>query len=201
MKKLLTISLLFCITYFANAQTTKPSETFKTLIETNGITLNQPEGFVETEPVKNGGMNYEYAIIDTAKNLEIRYAVRPLAERVTAYKKWQETKKEGEIRVNPNTMAIGAFMATAMNIANEFTKPPSVKQFPTNAVKKDFNADAGYYTVVAPVKNFGKNYKFCMMIAIHKDDVADAYTFILTDDMENIKKHITPDIFNALSFK
>jgi len=201
MKKYFIAIALMGIIYTAKSQNVKPPESFEKTIENNGLMLDQPVGFVKTEPIKNTGMMYEYAIIDTAKHIEIRYAVRSLIERVKEYKKWQETKKEGEIRTDPNRMVNASIMAIGMNIANDFTKPPAIQQFPAESVKKDFNADAGFFTVITPTKNFGKNYKFCMMVAIHKEGIADAYTFILSDDMENIKKYITPVIFNALRFK
>lgn len=201
MKKYFIAIALMGIIYTAKSQNAKPLESFEKTIENNSLVLDQPVGFVKTEPIKNAGMMYEYAVIDTAKHIEIRYAVRSLIERVKEYKKWQETKKEGEIRINPNTTASASFMAISMNIANDFSKPPAVQQFPLESVKKDFNADGGFFTVITPTKNFGKNYKFCMMVAIHKEDIADAYIFILSDDMENIKKHVTPVIFNALRFK
>lgn len=201
MKQYLIALLLTGSIYTIRAQEAKPVESFEKLIDNNGLMLDQPLGFVKTEPIKNGGMLYEYAIIDTVKHLEIRYAVRSLKERVNDYKKWQAVKKEGEIRLDPNTMARASFLAISMNIANDFAKTPAIQQFPAEAVKKDFNADAGLFTLISPTKNFGKNYKFCMMVSIHKDNVADAYTFILTDDVENIKKYVTPVIFNALRFK
>ncbi|MFF5382504.1 hypothetical protein [Pedobacter suwonensis] len=201
MKKYFIAIAFFGIIHVAKSQDTKPAESFEKIISHNNLMLDQPEGFVKTEPIKNSAMLYEYAVIDTSKHIEIRYAIRSLTERVKEYKKWLETKKEGEIRINPNTMLSATLMAIAMNIAGGSNKPPSIQQFPDPAVKKDFNADAGFFTIVTPTKNFGKDYKFCMVVAIHKEDIADAYTFILTDEMENLKKYITPTIFNALRFK
>jgi len=201
MKKYFIAIAFFGIIHVAKSQDIKPDESFEKIISDNNLMLDQPEGFVKTEPIKNSAMLYEYAVIDTSKHIELRYAIRSLTERVKEYKKWLETKKEGEIRINPNTMLSATLMAIAMNIAGGSNKPPSIQQFPDPAVKKDFNADAGFFTIVTPTKNFGKDYKFCMVVAIHKEDIADAYTFILTDEMENLKKYITPTIFNALRFK
>lgn len=201
MKKYFIAIAFFGIIHVAKSQDTKPAESFEKIISHNNLMLDQPEGFVKTEPIKNSAMLYEYAVIDTSKHIEIRYAIRSLTERAKEYKKWLETKKEGEIRINPNTMLSATLMAIAMNIAGGSNKLPSIQQFPDPAVKKDFNADAGFFTIVTPTKNFGKDYKFCMVVAIHKEDIADAYTFILTDEMENLKKYITPTIFNALRFK
>ncbi|WP_169817148.1 hypothetical protein [Flavobacterium glycines] len=53
--------------------------------------------------------------------------------------------------------------------------------------------------MVEPRKEFGQDYKYCMIIAIHKDDAADAYYFYLADDQQTLKEQMQA-VFHSLKF-
>lgn len=81
------------------------------------------------------------------------------------------------------------------------------KDFPPEAVKQEFGADWGSTTIIE-IQNdsFGTSYKYCMMTTLHKNDIADAYIFYLSDTKENLMTLLTEYVaktgaFYALKFK
>jgi len=170
---------------------------FTNRLERAGLIFTRPTGFIDVPIVKNGQMHYEYAIKDTAKNLEIRYSIQPLD---SVYIQYEAMKKSGTtMSATPNQLYYGAFIATMGNIGMG-GRIPQINQFPSNAVKTEFNADWGASGLCDPSGDFGKGYKYCMGVAIHKDNLADAYIFYLTNDVSNFQTSLIP-VFYAVKFK
>lgn len=114
------------------------------------------------------------------------------------YLEKEKNKQPGEINMSPNKLYQGSFVAIAINIAGGKMLKGSSK-FPPEAIKAEFNADWGAMTMVEAGKEFGQDYKYCMMVAIHKDDVADAYYFYLANDQQTLKELMQP-VFHSLKF-
>lgn len=171
---------------------------FSDLLTEAGMVLQLPDGMVNSEIVNNDQMNYEHAVKYPDKKFEIRYSIRPLRDRIERYKENEKNKKPGETFNDPNKMYAASFTAVAYNISGGKFK--GSKEFDKNAVKNEFNADWGAMTFVETGTSFGLGYKYCMMLAIHKDDCADAYIFFMTDDKENLMEWVIP-VFHSLKFK
>jgi hypothetical protein len=82
---------------------------------------------------------------------------------------------------------------------------PQVNDFPAEAVRREFRADWGGTTLVPPGRQFAPGYTYCMVVALHKRNVADVYCFYLFNKREAINdlmKAATPDeaAFHALRF-
>ncbi|MCX6223017.1 MAG: hypothetical protein NTZ69_18765 [Bacteroidia bacterium] len=168
---------------------------FKALLEECGMNVNIPEGFVEAKIIENKDMNYEYAIKYPDKEFELRYAIRPIR-----YKKYSDEtlKNEMESQRPFRNSSYGIILQT---IVNNITGgiDYEIKAFDKNAVKKEFNADWGATTFVALKSDFGKGYKYCMIVTIHKNDFADAYYFYLSNTKENFSENEDP-LFHTLRF-
>jgi len=117
---------------------------------------------------------------------------------IEEYKKNEKNKKPGDIHVDPNKFYPTLFQAIAMNISD--FRFGGKKEFDKSSVQEEFNADWGATTFVEAGKSFGQDYKYCMMLAIHKDGCADAYIFFMTDDKEHLMELATP-AFYSLKFK
>jgi hypothetical protein len=174
-------------------------KTFEEMLERGKMTFQQPEGYEKTKIIQNKQMNYEYAIKHTKENLEIRYAIRPLDSYLRDYDKWEKDTSEGKgILIHPNKWYKTSMQTTALNISGgQF---PQIAEFEPEAVKQEFNADWGASAIVPLGQEFGQDYQFCMFVALHKDNCADAYCFILSDKRENFKK-ITEIEYYSLKFK
>jgi hypothetical protein len=171
---------------------------FTDLLSITKMTFNQPDEYSEIQVIENQQMNYEYAIINNAKDFEIRYAIRPLDEMIKNYNEREKNKKPGDTNIHPNKLHTATFQAVVFNVSGG--KFPKIGEFNPESVKKEFNADWGALTMVEVGKEFGTNYKYCFLIAIHKDDVGDAYCFYLSNTKEGITKNMQAP-FHALRFK
>jgi hypothetical protein len=170
---------------------------FTNRLERAGMTFTPPIGFVNVPIVKNGRMHYEYAIKAMDRNFEIRYSIQPLD---SVFIQYDSLKKSGTIMtVTPNNLYYGSFIASMGNIGMG-GRTPQINPFPLDAVKSEFNADWGASGVCEPSGDFGKGYKYCMGVTIHKDNLADAYIFYLTNDLNDLQAQLIP-IFYALKFK
>jgi hypothetical protein len=140
---ILVISLLFSPFGFGQdtIDTNTVTEiTFEDLLEWNKMEFIVPEGLIETLPLENMQMNYEKAYKHPTKRFEVRYAIRN-----------HDTGFYKQI-----------FEMTVLNISGG--QLPEYSQFGTEAVKEEFNADAGATVMVEVGSEFGQDYKYCLFV-------------------------------------
>jgi len=196
-KKIFTVGFLFlAISSFASDNVLPKS--FTDILVKANMTFEMPKGLIETTIIENRQMNYEYALKYPDKRFEVRFAIRPLGKLISDYREKETNKKPGEIFLNPNKLYSSLFKATVLNISGG--KMPENMEFDKASVKVDFNADWGATTFVVPGKEFGQDYKYCMVVAIHKDDFGDAYIFFLADSTDKFSELSDP-AFYSLKFK
>lgn len=193
-KPLLTGLLLLILLAFKSDN----SPSFKEQLEKSGMVFEMPKGFIETGIIENRQMNYEYAIKHETKAFEARFALRPLADLMKTYQELEKNKKSGDININPNQFFASSLQAIVLNISGG--KMPRLQPFPPQAVKAEFNAEWGATTSFEVGKEFGQGYKYCMVVAIHKNNLADAYCFYLSDTQETMNELLRP-VFHSLKFK
>lgn len=191
---------MFCLLMlFSSFSTdTNSSQSFFDLLEKSKMEFKMPEGFIESSTIKNDQMNYEYVIKYQDKKFEVRYAIRPLGAMIDIYKEKVKNKQPGDYLTDPNKYFSASFQAITFNISDG--KNAGRKEFDKSSVQSEFNAEWGAMTFVETGKSFSQGYKYCMMVAIHKDDCADAYIFFMADDKENIMQSALP-AFHSLKFK
>lgn len=101
--------------------------------------------------------------------------------------------------VNPDDLSfLGTmFIATAFNISEKVYK---LEGFPDEAVKQEFNADAGLIIMTVLKEGFGKGYKYCMMMGLYKKGLGIAFYFYM---MNNIGTYtnLYAQPFHSLKFK
>lgn len=168
---------------------------FKTILDDCGMNVNIPDGFVESKIIENDDMNYEYAIKYPDKDFELRYSIRPIR-----YKKYANdtVKNEMESQRSFRNSSYGIILETViLNITGGVEY--NVQAFDKDAVKSEFNADWGATTFVELKSEFGKGFKYCMIVTIHKDDVADAYYFYLANSKDKFSENMDP-LFHSLRF-
>ena len=187
--------LLLVLTSFTSDNLPK---TFTDLLDRANLTFQKPAGLEETKTIENRQMNYEYAIKYLKKKFEVRYAIRPLDDLLRDYKEKEKNKKPGDINIHPNKLYSSLLQVTTLNISGG--QLPEVTLFDKQAVKQEFNADWGATTFVEVGEEFGQKYKYCMIVAIHKDNLGDAYFFYLSDSKDGFDELMNP-AFHSLKFK
>lgn len=181
------------------------SDTFQNVLKLAQMSFTTPKDAIPIPVVKNMQMHYEHAITFKDKPFEVRYSVAPIGYTVAeAYTggKGITPRKGDELLSRTSAVVI------AINVGGGTPSPNmGSKQFPPEAVKQEFGADWGSTTMIELQNDsFGTSYKYCMMTTLHKNDVADAYIFYLSDTRENLMTLLTEYIaktgaFYALKFK
>jgi hypothetical protein len=198
MNKFKIIVTSFCFVLLTSFSSDNLPKEFTDLLNRSEMIFNQPEGYSETPMIENEQMNYDYAIVNNAKDFEIRYAIRPLDERIKNYNDQKINGTSGNSNIHPNKLYVGTFHTVIFNVSGgKFSK---INEFTPEAIKKEFNADWGAMAMVEVGKEFGQNYKYCFIITIHKDNVGDAYCFYLTNTQESFAKNLQ-EPFHSLKFK
>ena len=213
MKSLKIFMLLVLLTAgVSNAQTftTVPTpENAQNTLDLAGMTFTMPKDAVAVPVVKNVQMHYEYAVTFKDQPFEVRYAIAPMGYSVAEAYNGGKGVTPRKTEAKDNDMLAKVFaMNIAMNVAGGVDSPDkSWQDFPPEAVKREFGADWGN-TRLIEIKNnsFGTEYKHCVMVTLHKNDVASAYIFYLSDTKENLMRLMNELIaktgaFYALKFK
>jgi hypothetical protein len=141
-----------------------------------------PRGFSVVPISHDGDISYDFAIISQAPRLEIRYRINA---------------------IDPQSDPSGSYAPMLLAMSDDISAGDSVRSggFTAEGVRKDFRADAGAASMVPIRSDFGKGYKNCLIVAIHRDNVADAYAFYLFDDLTSVVKTIfRDDVYLALKF-
>lgn len=213
MKMLLEISsLLFAAvgSLFAGAG---PDPQAKKKLLAAHLTLTPPLGWAETPVIANGQMSYDYALHYPGRRLEVRYAVRPLAEQLADYARRSADKNQ--VAIDPNQQYQTLFRTIVLNVSAGGQSGPAMaaamqaifaqplQEFPPAAVKAEFRADWGAIISLQPVPAFGQAYQNCVVVALHKSGVADAYCFYLYDHDADLDELVlnTPATFHSLRFQ
>ena len=190
----------FTLTLFAliisNTGFSQTKAEFEDILKECGITLNIPEMFIESPVINNKNMDYEYAVKYPDRDFVLRYAIRPIKYKVypnDSIKKAVESK----IMVRNNTYEKN-MKSVLFNISGGYDY--EFKAFEKSAAVDEFNADWGAITLVELRSDFGKGYRFCMVVALHKDSVADAYLFFLSNAQDSFPKNMRP-LFHSLRFE
>jgi hypothetical protein len=198
MKKIKLLGTGFLSLFMTSFTSERIPKTFTDLLERANMTFQKPAELEETKIIENRQMNYEYAIKYPKKKFEVRYAIRPLDNLIREYEEKEKNKNPGDINIHPNQLYSSLLQVTTLNISGG--QLPEIIEFEKEAVKQEFNADWGATTFVEVGKEFGQDYKYCMIVAIHKDNVADAYYFYLSDTKDGFDELMMPP-FHSLKFK
>jgi len=150
--------------------------TFESLLMLNAMSFDAPKDYIEVKPIENRQMNYEKVYKHPTKRFEVRYAIRN----------------------NKLNIPKQIFEMTVLNISGGLL--PEYTTFNAEAAKNEFGADEGATVMVRAGKEFGQDYKYCLLVYIHKSDVGDGYIFYLADDQKIIDDLMQP-IFHGLKFK
>jgi hypothetical protein len=168
---------------------------FEALVKESGMTLNIPESFVESPIVANKNMDYEYAVKYPDKDFILRFSIRPIQSKVYPN---DSVKKAVERNIKVRNTTYEANMKSVL-YAISGGYDYEFKAFDKTAAKDEFNADWGAITLVELRSEFGKGYRFCMVVALHKDSVADAYLFFLSNKQDSFPTGMRP-LFHSLRF-
>lgn len=165
---------------------------FRDQLAQNAIAYKAPDGFRLVAAKANDRVTYDLALATDQPNLEIRFQIvslnrLPLPDGFTPI-----------AQVDMNALHDVHTLALIRNIASQIVSGPNA--LPAASVGPEFGADRGTVTrLVLAQSAFGEGFVECLLLALHKENVADVYVFFLFDDFERAADRIQA-AFYTLTF-
>lgn len=176
------------------------SNKFMKLCSYSDIYYSIPQGFKPFEIKQNPDLKYHYAVKHKNKKLEIRYSIFPLKEEVQAYNEYLKngTKKK-IVLIDPNKDHELFAITAVMNISRS-ELANACNAIGPDAVKHDFNADWGASYCIENNSEYGRGYKYSLIVATHKINIANAFIVYLFDNEKDISDEMRSSL-SSLKFK
>lgn len=152
---------------------------FPALAAGAGLVYERPQGFEETPVLVNSLWAYEHAVHQPESRVEIRYAIRPIERMEIAYDDPHSNAPD------PNHIFPMMFQ-TLIGLLSDGKHTPS-REYPPDQARSRFNADWAAAALFDLDRRFSDHYRLALMIAMHKNQLADAYTIYLFDEYETAK--------------
>lgn len=164
---------------------------FEQLLSESGMRFAAPAGFAPVAVRPNPLFRYDHAVAAADGSLEIRYAVRPLGRIIVDYEDPHSSAPD------PNHMFPVMFQSMVTLLSNGRHSPTG--EYPPRQAGEKFNADWASAAVFDVSAEFQAGRRQALVIAMHKNKLADAYAVFLFDDYEAVKERINAAL-GALSF-
>lgn len=197
MKRLLmTFSFLILLIGISYGQNQLTLTEFEDLCESSGLKFTMPEGYKIIDVKENRNLGYSFAVINADATMEIRYTIWSLKPAVEHYE--ASLKDSNVMMISPNTIYKGRIQANVLNMTGG--QMYDIGSFPEQAVKNEFNADAGGSCFFEFNCEFGKGYTYGQFMYLHKDDVADVIVTFMSNNKETHSDLMMVG-FHSLKFK
>jgi hypothetical protein len=164
---------------------------FDELIGEGRMRFELSAGFQEAKQRTNPLFPYDKAVRKDDGSLEIRYAVRPLGRIQIDYEDPHSSAPD------PNHMFPLMFQSLVTMLSNGRHSP--TREYPKELARKRFNADWAAAAVFDVSPDFNVDHKQALVIALHKNHLADAYSIFLFDDYAQVKQQIDGNL-SSLAF-
>ena len=172
--------LILIVTVGCNDKTL--SEPFQQRLSEAGLIFTQPQGFKPLPPVANPLLPYEHAIRSQDGKLETRYAIRPLSRVTIDYSDPHNSAPE------PNHLFNMLFASLVEQLSSGGNTPR--REYTGEQAKELFNADWAAAAVFDVSQQLSLDYTQGLLVAIHKNDQADAYMVYLFNSYPEVKQRI-----------
>lgn len=155
------------------------SADFDALLDEAELSFNPPPGFRELPPGRTPVFDFEKAVRSPEGDLEIRFAVRPLKRLRIDY-----DDPHGAVP-DPNHIFPLVFESLASRLAGGRHAPSNA--YPPDQARERFNADWAAAAVFDTIPDFDTRFRQGLLVAVHRNRVADAYSVLLFDDYHAVK--------------
>jgi len=164
---------------------------FAQLMQESGLIMGSREGFSDIPIQENPVMPYEHAMRHQSGALELRFIVRPLGRITIDYTDPHNAAPE------PNHLFPLLFESVTNQLAAGSVMPSSILS--ESEAKESFNADWAAVAVFDINPAFASGYKNALLVGMHRNQLADAYTLFLFNDYAQTKPFID-DSISIMSF-
>lgn len=167
------------------------SPVFAELLAEADMTFTLPEGFAPAPVKANPVHGYEASILHTSGQLEVRYAIRPIGRVRVEY------DDPHNAAPRPNDLFNMLFDALVNRLSAGGSAPTAT--YPPARASQLFNAGWAGAAVIDVDPRFASDYRHAIIVAMHRDDRADAYMILLFNDPERARE-MTPAVLESLRF-
>jgi hypothetical protein len=176
----------------AQAKVAQPEiATFATLLDEAGLVLEKGHQLVDDVRPETKLYAFQKAVRHRDLPLKIYYAIRPLARMKIDYEDPHSNAPD------PNHIFPMVFQALVGRLARHGSSPSRV--YPPEKAKALFNADWAAAALFDADPALKSDYRSALLVAIHKNARADAYTLYVFDDPKPVKAAID-DALGSLGF-
>ncbi len=165
---------------------------FQQLLEEGGLEFQPPEGMQAKKVEPAYVMPYEARYVSKGGELEVRYAIRPLQRIEIDY---QDPHNAAPA---PNDLFNMLFRTLSETLARDHQVISRI--YPADKAREEYRAGWAAIGVFDLSPDISSKYREAMLIAIHQNDKADAYTLFLTNDLAAQKARIK-ELRSNLKFK
>lgn len=157
---------------------------FDSLLVRSNIDFNMPDSCKEVAVKFMHKIPHNYAVGPKDSSFQIRYWVRPLDTWFADYNK--KSKKEKKGSMHPDALCKSMMMLSVLNASGNKSSDYQVSQYP-ELTKQAYNAD---WDAVALIESgwADEGYKYCYILSLHKDGIADIYIYVLANHKEDFLK-------------
>ncbi|MCB2262449.1 MAG: hypothetical protein LGR52_05845 [Candidatus Thiosymbion ectosymbiont of Robbea hypermnestra] len=160
--------------------------TFERLLAESGMALLVSDGFVPVAVRPNARFLYDRAYASPDGTLEIRYAVRPLGRIRIDYEDPHSAAPD------PNHMFPLMFQSMVASLSAGRHSP--TREYPPKQAREKFNADWAAAAVFDTDAGFAPNHRQALVVAMHKDALADAYAIFLFDEYGPVRQRVDANL-------
>ena len=184
-------ALLMLFALPASANDAGPLQSFDQLLAEAKLRIDTPPHFSATAVQSNSVFPYEHALRHDQGTLEVRFIIRPLSRITIDYSDPHNAAPE------PEHLFPLLFESIANQLSADSDTPSST--FPEAIAQSSFNAHWAAAAAFDVDPKFSGNYQNAVLIAMHRNHVADAYTLFLYNDHERAKPLIS-ELLSVMSF-
>ncbi len=178
----LTGLLAVCISAVAATETVS-RQLFDQLLAESGLRVDSRQAFTDVPIQQNPILSYEHAMRHESGALELRFIVRPLGRIEIEYNDPHNAAPE------PNHLFPLLFESLTQHLAtNNDTSSNTLSEV---EAKDKFNAQWAAVAAFDIDPQFSSEYKSAILLGMHRNDQADAYTLFLYNDPETAKPLIS----------
>jgi hypothetical protein len=154
----------------------------------------EPDGYNRIDSIQNSVMDWELSYLHPYEKFEIRYNIQPMDTLLKEFKELEARQDSGEILIHPNKLYNNTFKAALLKISDGQSSGYNI--FSQGAAISEFNADWGATATINASEDFGRGYKYCYFVFIHKNNFGDAYIYCLANDLKILNREMMKVIHN-----
>ncbi len=173
------VLLVLCLLPPVHAGNSQEPVGLRDLMQEAGLTYLLPADYLPIQIDSYPQFPHELAIEHRDKLIQVRYSIRPLSRIEIDYEDPHNAAPE------PNHIFTMIFTSLIGHLSIGGNTPH--REYSTAEAQEKFNADWAALSLFDVDPEYSRDYRHAFLLAIHKNNLSDAYLVILFNDLQTIK--------------